>query len=692
LTDKFEAAVFDQLFASNKAILLFDAFDEIAPRFANIFIEFVQTTRALTSNQMFIATRPHHANYLATTLNNAKIFKLRQLSKTERLDFMQHLLDSKNVADLQAADEKISEYIGWFCNPFILEIIADHAVTFDSIKISRICETAIEMRVKDLVEQKGSVANSDHDRDAQLTIWKVYQANAIRWLQSHRNDIQIPVDFQQLPIVRAWDRDKHKWTAEAVARHGIMFFDHAHHPTFVSRHYVFYFVCKYLIDELFSENGDDADDMTIRNLTNLLLVSANQNKGNSPICSQFEAFFGEHRLHEKNVSGMAAYLRSPDGRRYIRRLCERNAFWNQTIFYLAHVFKGCGDISMALALPDESPTTFQMLFSNSTDFQMSCLLFYFYHHCHDATGYGMRADVGECTFMDVSSIDECVRKFSNESDKTFCELQSDWKKMVLLFNFLLHSQIPAADVQILLENHFHSIFELLARNSESVRRFFVMLDEIFDDAKRQPVTMMSGEIFYALHYDTSRADMTAEFGANVKLLQVKFREYARCCLVELEVTKLSADKHVALIYAIIENNRAVIDIYKASFSTDKLQDILAENFGHFFLYFLKNCPMLQLEDLDLGHVDAVLNGFYPTDLNDTERLLLRKAFTNKCKTTISTLREHSVLSGLVFFIKWIRFTRNFSKNMKDLLATLKILAKRAFSDDEIEKLVNEKVK
>ncbi|KAL7012861.1 hypothetical protein ACKWTF_015081 [Chironomus riparius] len=94
--NEFEKKVFEVLYKSGNAVLLWNGFDEISPDYNKFIIDILTQVRENTLNVQFISTRPLFSLQLRDKFKK-RTFQLIPYSKTQQKEFLRKFFTSKNV-------------------------------------------------------------------------------------------------------------------------------------------------------------------------------------------------------------------------------------------------------------------------------------------------------------------------------------------------------------------------------------------------------------------------------------------------------------------------------------------------------------------------------------------------------------------------------------------------------------------
>ncbi|KAG5669386.1 hypothetical protein PVAND_017273 [Polypedilum vanderplanki] len=293
-SDDFELSILNRLFKSDQMILFFDALDEIAPKYEEFFLKLIKSIKNLTKNQQWIATRPQHIEKLKTEFDQ-KAYKLLPLDEAKTKKFIQNFAETQNVdQNLFGKIKDITGNINLIDNPLMLKMIVKLHMTGElkTTNFNRFSlYDAMFNTKREILTDKGKVANFDATIESNLTLWKVHQVYAIQTIfpnEKFENFLQkLPkaannskkrrklskfVNFEDFELLRQWKNDKSNWTADAIARCGFLtvhnWNNENEYPEFVHRTFAEYFVTKFIINSvkeaIKSHKFTEEFDMTIK--------------------------------------------------------------------------------------------------------------------------------------------------------------------------------------------------------------------------------------------------------------------------------------------------------------------------------------------------------------------------------------------------------------------------------------------
>ncbi|KAG5669142.1 hypothetical protein PVAND_017037 [Polypedilum vanderplanki] len=304
INENLNAKIFEKLFKENRVILFLDGVDEIAPKFKQIFIKIITSIKNLTRNQQWIATRPHTdlTKELKEKLNIEIAYKLllinhidakamiKKYLKLKDLHFDQEQIEKilLNVSKVQVKSSDNSYNNSIQINPLMIKMIADLCAAkklenFDSNRY-KLYENLVDLKL-DILSEKGAIPNRDSNTDSKMNIWEIHQIYALKlyydkndkfedflYKEFYESDWQTTtsqkyekrlLNFSQFQIFKKWNREKLKWSAEAISRCGLLIVDNwntdSEFPDFSHRSFAEFFVAKFIIEAIKEALEDDEE-------------------------------------------------------------------------------------------------------------------------------------------------------------------------------------------------------------------------------------------------------------------------------------------------------------------------------------------------------------------------------------------------------------------------------------------------
>lgn len=332
LTDNFEIKIFAKLFIKNQVILLFDSVDEIAPKFMEFLLKFINAIRNSTQNQQWIVTRPQHTRELKESFKE-QAYKFVPYDNEMIKEFILQYLKSIDVKLDENVDTRCDNIANLvfqnFNNPLLLQIITDtyfhDSEHVNELTLYSLYERIIHAKIKSLSE-KGEIVNQDRDNPmSKLTIWEVHQIYALKLLLNnyftknlHNCDDNLQkskskIKIHEIQLIKRWTKsEKSKWTPEQISRYGFLSVDRWNTenetPNFSHRTFAEFFVAKFLIENIFEPDDDyfvSKNELKMR-FKLLVKLEANEN-----LFKIIESFF-ETRKEFKFNRKILLYITSDD--------------------------------------------------------------------------------------------------------------------------------------------------------------------------------------------------------------------------------------------------------------------------------------------------------------------------------------------------------------------------------------------
>ncbi|KAG5667762.1 hypothetical protein PVAND_015732 [Polypedilum vanderplanki] len=356
-SDALEIRIFVHLFINGQVVLLFDGFDEISPTYGNIILKILEFIRNSTNNQQYITTRTQYEKTLTEKLN-CITYKLQPFDYQEGIKFIEKYTQSKNLTvDLELVKEIIFE-TKIYENPLMLTMMVDLHVNGklkkENFNIYSLYEDTIEMK-KDILVEKGELANRDSNVDSEVTIWKVHQIYALKLLfidftvedylsdeflnPNKSKDYQKKfIDFDQFEVFKRWEREKSKWTPDAISRTGLLSINcwntNDEYPVFSHQTYTEFFVAKFLVESV-TEAIEDEIDLNESEFEMRMKIGAHMVKNfydfiDDSLINMLRIFISDFitkRVKEKKFKlnkKFYEFLKKPKTQKFIRILIEEN--------------------------------------------------------------------------------------------------------------------------------------------------------------------------------------------------------------------------------------------------------------------------------------------------------------------------------------------------------------------------------
>jgi ankyrin repeat protein len=290
--DGLESAVFTHLFNVGRVVLLLDGMDEIAPTYKEFFIRLITNIKAQTRNQQWIATRPHHTKELKQKLEH-HAHKLLVFNDDQAKHFIRGFLKFKGYPKNENDEDERRhvQQLLQFCfdvaqklkltqNPLMLTMVAElHAagtLPIENFNRHLIYQAMVKHKIK-IRADKGVVVNMDADNISLVNIWEVFRIYAMKLffsdgkititnnkLNEGSNEF---IELSQFELFRKWQKEKSKWTADAISRGGLLIVDNFgtedEFPDFNHRTFAEFFAAEFIIETV-NQAVEDGDNMSAK--------------------------------------------------------------------------------------------------------------------------------------------------------------------------------------------------------------------------------------------------------------------------------------------------------------------------------------------------------------------------------------------------------------------------------------------
>jgi len=253
----FEVSIFNKLFLEGKAILFFDGIDEICPDLNEFIIKVLKKIKEYTKNQLWISTRPQHADQIQKELN-ADVYKLEPYTDRDRKTVV------KKIAKKLKAQDQIPSMLNIFTgkfedfyNPLLIEIIIELYEENGSIidsNYGKMFEKIIKAQMKKID------SNIDfNDRYDLSNYTLLFHVLALKFLfnEDRVKDLSIMKEYIS-------EKEKKNWTIEKMNRYGFanvnsdfLKKDDKNSISFIHYSYAEYFAAEYIFENIFVKNNNE---------------------------------------------------------------------------------------------------------------------------------------------------------------------------------------------------------------------------------------------------------------------------------------------------------------------------------------------------------------------------------------------------------------------------------------------------
>ncbi|KAL7014308.1 hypothetical protein ACKWTF_015859 [Chironomus riparius] len=271
--NKFERKIFSKFYNSNRLILLWNGFDEIAPNYNEFIVNVLKLIQKNTKNIQYICTRPFYVQQLRENLH-ISVFNLFQLNN----DFLRQFYMTRKENEIGISDfiNKVKAIIlnlhsssGQDLNKFytplmilmISELVLNDVEINEKENIYRIYEKFAEKKIE-IWQDKGSYASilqkSEISGGKTLNIKEILQKYAIESLTF----IGIKKKVKGLSIFR--QKIPKKLTLAEISRMGILYFNDENNYEFVHRTFAEFFIAQYLVENVYEAIDVSVEEAELR--------------------------------------------------------------------------------------------------------------------------------------------------------------------------------------------------------------------------------------------------------------------------------------------------------------------------------------------------------------------------------------------------------------------------------------------
>lgn len=257
----FEAKVFTHLLKEGSVIFLMDGFDEISPSFKEFNLALFEKILKMTSNQLWVSTRPHLENELVVKLK-VNPHKIRPLSLADRAIFIRQILKNKKIDD-RLIDAKVREIERFLLdlgrtvfdpfgvtNPIILSMVVKIFENNPEAKLMQVSYYSIykgfvNRMIKNCMKKGFDALNDSAAFIESVDIKQIYEREAFRAvLNIHNADIKNAIEscFDIFTEI----------TEDSLSRIGLMTIDGSGRSHFIHLTFADYFVAKFLLEKVFA--------------------------------------------------------------------------------------------------------------------------------------------------------------------------------------------------------------------------------------------------------------------------------------------------------------------------------------------------------------------------------------------------------------------------------------------------------
>ncbi|CAG9807110.1 unnamed protein product [Chironomus riparius] len=276
--NKFEKEVFEELFKSGDAILLWNGFDEISPEFSDSVLKILSIIRNNTTNIQFICTRPLYTEQLRDKFMT-KTYTLIPFTAEEQENFIKKFLIANKVDEPMIPDyiHKVQSIVNStqskesFDTPLLLlmlsELVSSDVEIYETENLYELYRKFVDKKVQIWHE------NNEYAKDlldtvitSGFSIKNLHQRYAMRHeLQScdysykfaYFNALKLKIMRQKVPK---------GLTNDEVSRMGILFINGPKTFKFAHRTFAEFFVAQYFIENIYFADDEPTDEEAERRI------------------------------------------------------------------------------------------------------------------------------------------------------------------------------------------------------------------------------------------------------------------------------------------------------------------------------------------------------------------------------------------------------------------------------------------
>lgn len=260
----FESEIFEHLLKKNCVTILMDGFDEICPSYKQFIMNLMVGIKKKTTNQLWIATRPHLVEELEAELPDLCAFKLKPFSRENREEFFEKFLKHKMIDDMSTKLNEIESFLrllmnhSWlsdsFSNPLLLRMIAELFEDDSSFELS----STSMFSVYDHFASKMVEKSLDKGPEAKKNLVNCYgNAKIIEFYQKKAFQVmfrRMDVDDVIVSVVKMIEvslNNAETPSVDDVVRVGLMYCDGSDNFHFIHRTFAEFYIAKFLYETVF---------------------------------------------------------------------------------------------------------------------------------------------------------------------------------------------------------------------------------------------------------------------------------------------------------------------------------------------------------------------------------------------------------------------------------------------------------
>ncbi|XP_070497766.1 uncharacterized protein [Chironomus tepperi] len=276
--NKFEKEIFEELFKSGNAIILWNGFDEISPEFSEAVLKILSIIKDNTENIQFICTRPLYTDKLKDKFST-KTYTLIPFTKDEQINFITQFLIANKVDESKIPDYilKVQSIVNstqskeGFDTPLLLgmmaELVSSDVEIYETENLYELYRKFVEKKVQ-IWQENSAFAQQFLNTlvTSGFSIKNLHQRYAMRHeLQSgdysykfaYFNALKLKVMRQKVPK---------GLTNDEVSRMGILFINGPKTFKFAHRTFAEFFVAQYFVENIYFAEDEPTDEEAERRI------------------------------------------------------------------------------------------------------------------------------------------------------------------------------------------------------------------------------------------------------------------------------------------------------------------------------------------------------------------------------------------------------------------------------------------
>ncbi|CAG9807112.1 unnamed protein product [Chironomus riparius] len=276
--NKFEKEVFEELFKSGDAILLWNGFDEISPEFSDSVLKILSIIRNNTKNIQFICTRPLYTEQLRDKFMT-KTYTLIPFTAEEQENFIKKFLIANKIDKSMIPNyiQKVQKIVDstqskeGFDTPLLLgmisELVSSDVEIYETENLYELYRKFVEKKVQ-IWQENSAFAKKFLNTlvTSGFSIKNLYLKYAMKSeLQSGDYSYKFAY-FSALKLKIMRQKVPKGLTNDEVSRMGILFINGPKTFKFAHRTFAEFFVAQYLVENIYYADDEPTDEEAERRI------------------------------------------------------------------------------------------------------------------------------------------------------------------------------------------------------------------------------------------------------------------------------------------------------------------------------------------------------------------------------------------------------------------------------------------